>query len=150
MGDKISLAELYPLIAEGLSSGGTYRFYPKGRSMLPLICENKDSVVLSPVKDLKKGDIVLYRRTNGMFVIHRIIDISDTFSMCGDNQFRLEHGILPNQILAKVSAIYKKENLMSFDNKKYLCYVKILPIRRFSLKATYYAKIATRKLFKGR
>ena len=148
MGDKISLAELYPLIAEGLSSGGTYRFYPKGRSMLPLICENKDSVVLSPVKDLKKGDIVLYRRTNGMFVIHRIIDISDTFSMCGDNQFCLEKGILPAQILATISTIYKKERPIKFNSFGYRLYVFLLPLRRLFLRGLARAKALSYKIFK--
>ena len=150
MGDKISLVELYPLIAEGLSKGGTYRFYPKGRSMLPLIREEKDSVVFSKADSISKGDIVLYRRKNGMFVIHRIVDVSETLTMCGDNQFVFEKDILPSQVLAKVSLIYKKDKPLSLDSKRYLCYVKLLPIRRFSLKSICYAKIMARKLFKGR
>jgi len=150
MNENLKLAELYPLIAEGLAAGGTYRYYSKGKSMLPLIREGEDSVVLSSSQDFKKGDIVLYRRQNGMFVIHRIVKISDTISMCGDNQFRLENGILPSQILAKIEAIYKNEKLLTFDNKKYISYVWLLPIRRFFLKTIYYMKVAFRKVFKGR
>ena len=150
MGKDFSLAELYPLIAEGIKSGGTYRFYPKGVSMLPLLKEDKDSVVLSSVSDLKKGDIVLYRRENGMFVIHRIVKIADSFTMCGDNQFLLEKGINKDQILAKVSSVYKGDKLLSFDSKSYRFYVKMLPLRRFMLKNLFRSKRIIKKLLKSR
>lgn len=150
MDKGLSLKELYPLIAEGLSAGGTYRFYPKGTSMLPLLTEGKDSIILSSVCDLEKGDIVLYRRENGMFVIHRIVKVSDTFTMCGDGQFVLEKGIKESQILAKVTAIYKGEKLLTFDNKSYLFYVKCLPLRRFWLKAVYLIKRTIKRFLKGR
>lgn len=150
MDKGLSLKELYPLIAEGLSAGGTYRFYPKGTSMLPLLIEGKDSIILSSVCDLKKGDIVLYRRENGMFVIHRIVKFADTFTMCGDGQFVLEKGIKKKQILAKVTAIYKGEKFLTFDNKSYLFYVKCLPLRRFMLKTVYLIKRTIKRFLKGR
>lgn len=154
MGKDFSLAELYPLIAEGIKSGGTYRFYPKGVSMLPLLKEGKDSVVLSEVSSLKKGDMVLYRRENGMFVIHRIIKKSNTFTMCGDNQFLLEEGIKETQILAKVTAIYKKDKSLSLESFGYKLYKCFLPLRRFMLKIVFLAKRTVKrlleKLFKSR
>lgn len=145
MSEDLKLKELYPLIAEGIKSGSTYRFYPKGKSMLPLIKEGTDSVILSSVADLKKGDIVLYRRENGMFVIHRIIMCDNTFTMCGDNQCTLEKGIKEDQILAKVTAIYKKEKLLNLDNKSYLFYVKCLALRRFIIKTVYRTKRLIKK-----
>ena len=150
MNAEFNLAELYPLIAEGIKAGGTYRFYPKGKSMLPLLKEGADSVVLSSADTLAEGDVVLYKRQNGMFVIHRIIKISDTISMCGDNQFYIEKDILKEQVLAKVSAIYKKERLVKLDSKKYAFYVKALPLRRFWLKNLFRINNMFRKIFKGR
>ena len=146
----LSLAELYPLIAEGLSAGGTYRFYPKGKSMLPLLKEGADSVVLSSVNSLKVGDIVLYRRKDGTFVIHRIVKMSNTLSMCGDNQFVIEKGVLTEQVLAKVTAIYKKDTLLSLDSFNYRFYSFLLPLRRFKLKSILFAKKIFRKVFKSR
>ena len=150
MSEDFNLAELYPLIAEGIKAGGTYRFYPKGVSMLPLLVEGVDSVVLSSPLNLKKDDIVLYRRDNGMFVIHRITKIADTISMCGDNQFYIEKDILIEQILAKVSAIYKKDRLVKLDSTGYNFYVKMLPLRRFWLKNLFRARNMVKKIFKGR
>lgn len=146
----LSLAELYPLIAEGIRAGGTYRFYPKGKSMLPLIQEGADSVVLSSVNSLKVGDIVLYRRKDGTFVIHRIVKDSKSLSMCGDNQFVVEKGILREQVLAKVTAIYKKDTLLSLDSFNYRFYVFFLPLRRFELKSILFIKKTLRKIFKSR
>ena len=150
MSEDFNLSELYPLIAEGIKAGGTYRFYPKGKSMLPLIKEGADSVVLSSVDKIAEGDIVLYKRQNGMFVIHRVVKISDTVSMCGDNQFYIEKDILIEQILAKVSAIYKKDRLVKLDSQGYNFYVKMLPLRRFWLKNLCRAKNMFKKIQKSR
>ena len=146
----LSLAKLYPLIAEGIKAGGTYRFYPKGKSMLPLIKEGVDSVVLSSVGSLKVGDIVLYKRKDGTFVIHRIVKNSKTLSMCGDNQFVIEKGILKEQVLAKVTAIYKKDAILSLDSFNYRFYTFFLPLRRLKLKLILFIKRVLHKIFKSR
>ena len=49
-------------------------FTVKGVSMQPLICKNRDVVKVLPVKDkLKKGDIVLFKNTNGEPTLHRVL-----------------------------------------------------------------------------
>ena len=102
--------EMYPLISEIISSGGSFRLFPKGTSMLPTIKQGDDSVELAAPKKLKKYDIVLYKRPNGQFVIHRIMKMkNDEVVLCGDNQVALEEGIDANDILAKVTGIYKGE-----------------------------------------
>ena len=58
--------------------------------------------------------------------------------------------ILKEQVLAKVSAIYKKERLVKLDSKKYAFYVKTLPLRRFWLKNLFRINNMFRKIFKGR
>ena len=67
------LADAIEVIEEILNAGGEFRMYPKGTSMLPLIVQGRDSVVLkkrieSPQSPLKKNDIAFYRRSNGQFV----------------------------------------------------------------------------------
>ena len=91
------LADAIEVIEEVLASGGEFRMYPKGTSMLPLIVQTRDSVVLKRNFEdgAKKHDIAFYRRRNGQFVLHRVMDICDdgTYTMCGDNQTELEKGI---------------------------------------------------------
>lgn len=115
--------EMYPLISEIISSGGSFRLFPKGISMLPTIKQGVDSVELAAPKKLKKYDIVLYKRPNSQFVIHRIMKIkNDLVSMCGDNQVALEEGIDAEDILAKVVGIYKGEKLFKNTDFSYKIY----------------------------
>ncbi len=125
-------------IDEVLSSGGEFHLYPKGTSMLPLIVQNRDSVVLKRNKNMpaRKHDIAFYRRKSGQFVLHRVMNIEadGTYTMCGDNQTVLEKGIEREQILAYVSAIYRKGKAIKMENSSYLSYVfwwTKMPIRKF-------------------
>lgn len=103
-----SIDELMPLIKEQLSYGQSVRFSPKGKSMLPMLRENRDSVMLSPIPEmLKKYDLPLYQRENGQYVLHRIIEINksdDTYTCIGDNQFVKEYGLRREQMIAIVTA----------------------------------------------
>ena len=68
-----------PLIKECLAEGKTVKFSPRGTSMMPMIRQGVDSVILSAVPGkLKKFDLPLYQRKNGLFVLHRIVDVGET------------------------------------------------------------------------
>lgn len=122
---ETSLEELMPLMLECLSAGKSFRFSPKGTSMLPMLREGRDSVLLSPVtKKLSKFDIPLYRRENGNFVLHRIVETGETFTCIGDNQFVFEKEIHPEQIIAVVSGFYRGEKFYSVKNFGYRVYCR--------------------------
>ena len=62
----VALEELMPLIRQQLEQGQPVKFSPQGTSMLPMLRQGRDSIVLSPVPaKLKKYDLPLYRRNNG-------------------------------------------------------------------------------------
>ena len=134
------LADTIDLIREVLDSGGEFRLYPRGISMLPMIRQQKDSVVLkkrldSPDTPLRLHEIAFYLRENGQFVLHRVMKVEQdgSYTMCGDNQLYLEKGIQPEQIIGYVSLIYKKEKpleLTSLRYRLYLFFWKHLTIRR--------------------
>ena len=46
---EYSLEEYMPLIKEVVESGGEFRLFPRGTSMLPLIRQGRDSVALVAV-----------------------------------------------------------------------------------------------------
>ncbi len=123
--DEFLMKDIFPLIEEGIKNGGCFRFYPKGISMLPLIRQGKDSVVFSKVADVKKYDILLYRRDDGNFVLHRMVGKNDDgYIMCGDGQFWYERGIKEEQLLAKVVGLYRENKFVPLDNPEYIKYVK--------------------------
>ncbi|MBE6545919.1 MAG: hypothetical protein E7668_00575 [Ruminococcaceae bacterium] len=134
------LADAIEVIEEILNGGGEFRMYPKGTSMLPLIVQGKDSVVLRkrtdrPEQPAKKHDIAFYRRSNGQFVLHRVMKRckDGTYVMCGDNQVDLETGIRPEQIIGYTHQIYKEEKLLSLSSFRYKIYCffwTCMPYRR--------------------
>ena len=105
------LNDMEPVIRKVLSGGGTFCFYPKGTSMEPMIHQGQDQVVLKPLpKKLKKYQMILYKRENGAFVLHRIVKVNkDSYAMRGDNQFVLEPGILRDQMIGIVGKIITPE-----------------------------------------
>ncbi len=105
------LETLLPLMEDEINSGGEVRFKPRGTSMLPFLMEGRDEVILvRPPERLKVGDIPFYRRTDGSFILHRVVAVGKdgSYTMCGDNQFRRERGIMPEQIIGVVKAVYRK------------------------------------------
>ena len=112
-----------PLILERLVAGESVQFTPKGTSMRPMIFGGRDHVVLSPVKGkLKKHDIPLYRRDNGQYVLHRIVKAGESYTCMGDNQYRREPGIRPDQILAVVTAFIRDGKRYSVTDPSYRAY----------------------------
>lgn len=132
---EFDMRELYPLLSEVLESGGEFRLYPKGTSMLPLLREGEDSVLLKKCTELEVGGIYLYRRKGGKFVLHRLVALEETRAPVfrGDNQDWLERGISREDVLAVVSGIYKKEKPYPMDSGRYQAYLRRLnsPFCRF-------------------
>lgn len=134
--NKFRLEELMPLILEQLAEGKTVRFSPRGTSMLPMLRQGMDDVVLSPVPErLHKYDLPLYQRGNGQFVLHRIVGTGETYTCLGDNQFEREAGVKPEQILALVTKFYRNGTPHSVREPGYQLYCRLWhysrPARRF-------------------
>lgn len=132
----VHMEELMPLIQESLSAGLSVRFSPRGVSMMPMLRQGTDSVVLSPAPEvLKKYDLPLYQREDGKYILHRIVDAGATYTCVGDNQFQLEHGVRRDQILALVTGFYRGETLHSVNEPAYRLYCRLWyysrPLRRF-------------------
>lgn len=103
------LSELEPLMQKVFSQNGVFQFYPHGTSMLPFVKEDRDKVLLEAVSQTpKKYQIVLYKRKNGAFVLHRIVAVTgDTYTMRGDHQYVNELGISREQIIGRVCGIVR-------------------------------------------
>lgn len=85
-----------------------------GGSMTPFLIGGRDTVFLSrPEKLICRGDILLYRRDNGGFVLHRVYRVVDgSYTMLGDAQTVPEPGIRPDQIIARVTRVQRKGKLL--------------------------------------
>ena len=131
---NIPMEELVKLLREQLSSGVAASLRVTGSSMHPMLRNRRDSVLLAPVSEpLKKGDIILYRRQNGQYVLHRIVRTNDKLTCCGDNQWRSEQ-IDETQVIAAVSGFTRGDKTYAVTHTGYRCYravwTAIYPIRR--------------------
>jgi len=116
---NVKSAELFSAINELLLNGQKVRITVTGNSMMPFLMENRDSVELSAatINDLRFGQIALIRRDNGVYVLHRVIFKSkNSFYLAGDAQCRVEGPIPPRQLIAVVSAIWRKGKMISPSN----------------------------------
>ena len=123
---ELRLDELMPLIRERLAAGQNVRFSPRGTSMLPMLRQGTDSVVLSPVKGkLKKYDLPLYQRENGQYVLHRVVSAGETYACMGDNQFVAEPGLRQDQMIAVVTAFYRVGREYRITDPGYRLYCRV-------------------------
>ncbi|MCD7755470.1 MAG: S24/S26 family peptidase [Firmicutes bacterium] len=93
-----------------LAGGQTLPLPVLGSSMTPFLGDRRDSVLLrAPESPPKVGDILLYRRDSGAFILHRVHSIQDgTYTMVGDAQTVLEPGIRADQVCGVVISAQRK------------------------------------------
>ena len=125
------LEDLLPLIQEQLNAGKHVKFAPRGTSMLPMLRQGIDSVLLSPAPGrLKKYDLPLYRRDNSQFVLHRVVEVSETYTCIGDNQFVYEPGIRHEQVIALVTAFWRGNRMIRVTALPYRIYCTVWHLSR--------------------
>ena len=128
-----SLAELLNL---QLSHGGQAPLMVTGVSMLPMLTHGRDRVYLVPLnRPLRPGDVILYRRENGKYILHRIIKCIPAGELicCGDNQCELE-AVRTEQVIAVVSAFCRNGRYRDIHCRSYRlytwCWVRLFFLRK--------------------
>ena len=123
--NDVHLDEMMPVVKECLANGKHVWFSPKGTSMLPMIRQGMDRVMLSSLPNkLKKYDLPLYQRENGQYVLHRIVGVGETYTCVGDNQFELEADLSHEQMIALVTAFTRGTRKISVNSVFYKLYCR--------------------------
>ncbi len=112
---------------DALTRGGKLVYTCVGTSMLPMLRQRRDLVIIEKnVGRLKKYDVPLYRRDSGQYVLHRIVKVhADSYVLCGDNQWRREYGITDGQIIGVLTAFVRDGREISVTDKQYRLYVRL-------------------------
>ncbi len=110
----LSAEELMPPLLKLLEEADCVPLVISGSSMAPFLVHRRDTVYLSKIRrPLKRGDMILYRRDNGHYILHRVYrSDSGNYTLVGDAQTELERGIRPDQVLALVSSVRRKGKLL--------------------------------------
>ena len=138
---------------EIIDCDGKLIYTNKGSSMMPLIKQDRDLLVISkkPQCRLKKYDVPLYKRDNGQYVLHRILEVrKNDYVLCGDNRWGKEYGITDRHIIGVLTAVIRNGKEIKMNDTKYRLYVHLwcdlFPVRAFILKALSFPKWLRRKI----
>lgn len=105
-----------PLVLSLLKDETVIPIVPIGNSMFPFFYGGRDTLfVKKAIHPLKRGDIALYRREDGTYVVHRVHHVirKDNlleYYMLGDHQTQIE-GPLPSGSIHGVVSYYKRKNI---------------------------------------
>lgn len=123
-----------PKLEALLARDGFLIYKTRGVSMRPLLKEGRDLVTIRTFDGrLKKYDVPLYRRRDGGYLLHRIIEVKpDHYVIRGDNTFVKEH--VPDKELVGVLVAFKRKGKdFTVDSRGYRLYAKlwncIYPVR---------------------
>lgn len=135
---SIPMEELVPVLLLQLAHGDVASLTVTGSSMLPMVTPHRDRVWLkSCPEQLDCGDVILYRRDNGQYVLHRIVKLSQPMICCGDNQWE-EEAVRPDQTIALVTAFDRNGKHYTVQAWTYRIYV-LMMTRLFPLRRAYIA-----------
>ncbi len=105
-----------------LDEGKRIQIKPKGYSMYPMLVPGRDAAIIikADVNNVKRGNVVLYRRDGGMLVLHRIWKTSEEgIYLVGDNQVDIEGPLSKVQVKGILVAFVRKGKTISADNLLY-------------------------------
>ena len=134
-----------------IEKNGVIGFVPGGISMWPILKNRGQSVVVKKKTErLKRFDVAFYQRTNGVFVLHRVMATTDEgYIMCGDSQLFYEV-VKEEQVFGVMEGYYSGQNYVECSNPKYLLKVekwyKRKFIRKFKLKIFYFIQKVKNRL----
>ena len=128
--------EEFTSIKEILDKTGKYTGLTRGTSMMPIIHQNRDNIiVVKPTGRLKKYDVPVYQLKSGRYVMHRIIEVyDDHYVIVGDNLKNKEY-VTDDMICGVLVGYFRKGKKYVDCNKTkwYKLYsriwVALLPIR---------------------
>ena len=153
---QIPMAQLRELLDEQLAHGEAL-LPVTGESMWPLLAGGRDMVRLARLeRRAQPGDIVLYQRADGSYILHRVIRLSASgvCICCGDAQWEKEP-VGAAQIVAYVTAFRRKgrwrETALSRPYRLYeRFWVHTFPARRPLLRLLRFLQRARWGLIRGR
>lgn len=124
---------LSPIILDMLNRNLDVMIMVNGTSMNPMLKHKRDKVVLTSCDkfNLKKGDIPLYRRSNGKYVLHRIVKVNeDSYDFCGDNQYEIERDVPKTAVIAVAKGFERNGKMYGCNDMMYGLYWRFWMLSR--------------------
>ena len=111
-------------IEQQIAENGFYVSTTVGISMRPMLRHRRDRVIIKPVGEarLSKWDLPLYKRPDGKYVLHRVIEVRDGYYVIrGDNTYAKEH-VPDDWIVGVMTEFYRGKRHVLATNRGYRRY----------------------------
>lgn len=129
---------LFTAISEQLAQNRQAAFTVTGMSMWPLLCHGRDQVIVEKTdkKNVKIGDIILYRVSEERYILHRITCLKkDYFQTTGDGNLFRDPSMRYDSIVAKVCKVIRKGKTIDCSQLKWSILFRIwmllFPVRKW-------------------
>ena len=122
--ESMPMEQLAQLLAVQLENGSA-PLRVTGSSMHPILRHRRDTVYLQrPEKPLKKGDVIFYCRSNGCYVLHRIVCVigEGQYICSGDNQY-IPETVFQSQVLAVMESFRRGKKSFTTQHIGYRIFV---------------------------
>ncbi|MGI6239198.1 MAG: S24/S26 family peptidase [Christensenellales bacterium] len=131
------LAARYPAIRQTLIGGGNFLLIVTGGSMEPFLRHLRDRAALElpEARALRRGDIVLFERDCGQFVLHRVLRVraDGRFDAIGDAQWQRETGIPRDALRARVKCVIRDGRPINCDHGAWRALMTFYMLARVTL-----------------
>lgn len=141
-------------LAQQLDTAGVIVHTNKGTSMMPLLRENRDLMVIRKrgAGRFHKYDAVLFLRDDGEYVLHRILRVNpDSYWIVGDNCASGET-VREEQVLGILTEILRDGRTIRVTDKGYRIFVRIwcalFPLRSLWIRGTGLLRAIWKKLWR--
>lgn len=137
-------------LEEILKQNGWLIYKTKGVSMLPMLHENQDLVVIRTLENrLKKYDVALYKRGES-YVLHRVIGVrKDGYDIRGDNTYVVEK-VSDQAVIGVLTSFIREGKKYEVTDLGYRLYARIwntiYPLRVLYRRCFFIAWRIARKL----
>lgn len=114
---RVDTEEYLKAVSALIAEGREVTVPVRGGSMNPFLVDNRDCVLLVPAPErLRRGDIVLFRRSSGQYVLHRIVAVrrsrpgghEPVYFMRGDAQEMTEGPVARAQVRALAARVMRQ------------------------------------------
>ena len=111
------------LVLPMIEAGKTVKITVTGFSMYPLVSSRRDAVLLAKPDDIKVGDVPLFVREDGSYILHRLVGEKDgAFIAMGDYETKEEYPVYRENIVAKAVGFYRKGRYIDCKSRMYRAY----------------------------
>lgn len=139
-------------IEQILADKGTYIGPTVGISMLPMLKNRRDTIVVKAKSErLAPLDVALYKRGDA-YILHRVLEVKEKgYIIRGDNCYSDEN-VPEESVIGVLKEFFRKNKHFYCTDEKYLKYVKrrlkTYKIRRFFVLCKSYIRAAAKKVLR--